>query len=280
MTTSQYQKWYFKKHKVYENLALSILISYLRKVLNDAPEMTEANYERVLNSVITTQGMRKAYEKLYLEVGTLHGKRIDKGINSGLLDIKAFNLSSLFSQSWFKFMKTYFDNIENLLRIRTVTEDLIRSLSKIITDALSKGEGIEPIVRSLRKDVGRKAGLLDWQLRRIARTETGASANLSAFQAMADSRLVIDKVWVARLDKRTRDGEQKNEFDHYYMDNKVKPLLEPFDVPNENGDIEPMLYPCDTNGSASNVINCRCALAPKVRRQSNGLPMLKTDLTQ
>ncbi len=41
---------------------------------------------------------------------------------------------------------------------------------------------------------------------------------------------------------------------------------------------ERLRYPGDINGSAENVINCRCTLAPKVRLDADGLPVLKRNL--
>ena len=39
---------------------------------------------------------------------------------------------------------------------------------------------------------------------------------------------------------------------------------ETFEVENIEGGVDNMLYPSDPNGSAGNVCNCRCVVAPVV----------------
>lgn len=274
MTLKQYQKWYFKNHNQYEKLALSILNGYLRKKFKEMPNLTESNFKQVLNNYLTVSGLSEAYKRLYIEVGTAQGMRVSKGIDNGLGEVKAenpFNTSGLFSQNWFRFIQDYFGNFYN--RIVTVNQDLIEGLIKIIEDSIAEGEGIDPITRRLQEKIGSENDLYGWQMRRIARTETGAAANLAAMHAMENSNLVIDKTWVSAIDERTREG-------HEFMNGKTVGLKEYFAVPLNVGEdsetIENLLYPCDINGSAGNVINCRCAIAPKIRRQPNGLPIRKT----
>ena len=52
--------------------------------------------------------------------------------------------------------------------------------------------------------------------------------------------------------------------------NLVKvPADQPFKVPSKSG-VQDMMYPGDPNGSAGNVINCRCSSAIVPRRDKDG----------
>jgi hypothetical protein len=91
----------------------------------------------------------------------------------------------------------------------------------------------------------------------VARTETLRVANQGrylGYQQAADMGIDMDKRWIATKDSRTRD-------DHVDMHMVTVPLDEPFEMPN--GD--EMMYPLDPNGSAENVINCRCTSVSVLR---------------
>ena len=55
------------------------------------------------------------------------------------------------------------------------------------------------------------------------------------------------KIWVATLDGNTRDA-------HAGADGQEVPIDMPFNVGGEA-----LMFPGDPNGSAENVINCRCS---------------------
>jgi hypothetical protein len=71
-------------------------------------------------------------------------------------------------------------------------------------------------------------------------------------------RYLEQKEWLSTFDNRTRDS-------HLAMAGKVANIDETFEVENENGGIDNMLYPLDPNGSAGNVVNCRCTILPVIQ---------------
>jgi len=87
----------------------------------------------------------------------------------------------------------------------------------------------------------------------IARTEIGTVANYGAYagaiQARDDLQVNIIGTWISSRDGRVRDS-------HSEMDGQSVPIGETF----SNG----LLYPNDPNGSAEEVINCRCAVGHEV----------------
>jgi hypothetical protein len=89
--------------------------------------------------------------------------------------------------------------------------------------------------------------------RTIARTEVISAGRSGQYHADVQSGMVIGKKWMAAQQDRTRKG-------HRGADGQVVALEEPFLVANENGQLEPLLFPGDSSmgASAGNTINCRC----------------------
>jgi hypothetical protein len=79
------------------------------------------------------------------------------------------------------------------------------------------------------------------------------------------------KEWIAARDARTR-RVPRDKFDHFHMDGIKVAYDEKFNVKTKNGGFEPMLHPCDSSGSAGDVINCRCTLGYEAVRGEDGKP--------
>jgi hypothetical protein len=117
---------------------------------------------------------------------------------------------------------------------------------EVLTDAFREGLGEASTQRRLRSvlagDIGVNAA------RRIARTETHTAASIGADEA-ADARdLDTMKEWASTEDARTRP-------DHSAANGQTVAFDEQFVVGGENLD-----FPGDPNGSAEQIINCRCVV--------------------
>ena len=271
MTIDQYQKWYFKKHGLYERKALGDLSRFVRVNISNV-KLNEVNYSRQLDLYLPENQLKQVLKNIYREIGLLHGERIEKGLNSGALAVKSDNpyrLSGLFSERWFDLVNSFFEDHYN--RIVTIRENLIKGIVEVISKELEKGRGIDEITKQLSVGFGQRTGLYSWQMRRIARTETNTASGMAAFEAFDNANILIDKVWISALDERTRES-------HAILHGVTKPLNEGFETFDKEGNREILQMPGDINASAGNVINCRCTLAPKVRLDANGLPVLKRNL--
>lgn len=91
----------------------------------------------------------------------------------------------------------------------------------------------------------------------IARTETHGAANFGANEAAKATGLKLQKEWVASNDERTRSA-------HAAADGDIVEMDQPFTVGGEK-----LMFPGDPDGSAGNVINCRCAVAHIVDEESS-----------
>jgi uncharacterized protein with gpF-like domain len=110
--------------------------------------------------------------------------------------------------------------------------------------ALRDGMGTD----ELREEIVKVSGYSEVRAEAIARTEAMSAYNagdLQGARALGEFG-PVEKVWIAALDQRTRP-------DHAEAHNQVVALNEPFDIGGE-----PMMRPGE--GSAANVVNCRCVM--------------------
>lgn len=141
---------------------------------------------------------------------------------------------------------------------QTSKKKLLKALRTTLAEGIEEGLGLEKMkdrliesASSVFEELSTVRALM------IARTETGASVNIgqvATYKAVGIER----KEWIATLDERTRES-------HLQMDGKTVAIDETFEVENPDGGVDNMLYPMDPNGSAGNVVNCRCSVAPAWR---------------
>jgi len=133
---------------------------------------------------------------------------------------------------------------------------IARRLRNALAEALILGEGMPSIATRLRAvtQSSRK------QAMRIARTETLRALNqgayLAAEQAANEHGIQLEKVWHSALDEFTRQGETA---DHVKANGVTAPWDKHFIISGEA-----LMYPLDPNGSAANIINCRCSHSCRV----------------
>ena len=94
----------------------------------------------------------------------------------------------------------------------------------------------------------------------IARTETAGAFNFGAVEGWDQSGVVESKEWLTAGDELVREAHQEAE-------GQVVALDDTFTV-----DGEQLEFPGDPNGSAGNVINCRCTVLPVVGNRSSRVP--------
>lgn len=139
-----------------------------------------------------------------------------------------------------------------LVQVDETTKSFVRN---IVRAGVEEGLGIPVIKRNIEsawEDIAKG------RAERIARTEIVGASNAGGLQGArdieADANLDLRKIWLASIDSRTRDQ-------HRTEHRQERPRLdEPFIM--DNGDR--MQYPGDPNGSAENVVNCRCTVIYEV----------------
>jgi SPP1 gp7 family putative phage head morphogenesis protein len=131
-------------------------------------------------------------------------------------------------------------------KARMLSETTKQDLTRIIINGQQDGLGSEAIANNIRKQMG--GVIADNRARMIARTETHMAAGFASQAQAADMPLTLRKTWVAVEDERTRPT-------HSQADGQTVSMDEYFDVGDDQ-----LLFPGDPNGSAEEVINCRCTV--------------------
>ena len=131
---------------------------------------------------------------------------------------------------------------ENALRrSKTIAEGLIGKIRKRLVSAQSEGLGEAATARSLGDLIQSRSAAA-----RIARTEAHTAAERGSHEAAQSLGIDMVKEWGATEGGRTRPT-------HARADGQIKELDEKFDVGADK-----LLHPGDPNGSAKEIINCRC----------------------
>ena len=260
MRINDYRKLWLKLHRSYEKKAFAIFRKGLRDAANKIPfdNLDALNYKASIQFNVSEEEIKKAYLKTYTTIGILYGNRVGRGINR---DSKAFTLDN-FADAYKRFLQQWLFNNTGL-RIQTVRQSLIDYLLKEIANGMDEGLTIREVAAKIEKLVNSR-NFYRWQALRIARTETTASANYGASVAAEQSDYVLEKVWISSHDARTR-RRPDDKYDHYHLEGAVtdeKGLFE------DNGAF--LRFPGDPTAPAGAVINCRCSVALRPKRDANG----------
>jgi SPP1 gp7 family putative phage head morphogenesis protein len=137
--------------------------------------------------------------------------------------------------------------------VEGVTSTLAQRVQTTLVRELSKASSIADLQAAVKEVLPELEGALatqfanrDARAQVIARTEAGHAAKTARFEQFKADGIKRHR-WITQGDSVVRE-------EHAAVDNEVRALGEPF----SNG----LRYPQDPNGSASQVISCRCTLAP------------------
>lgn len=260
---SQYRKLWLKRHAKYELKAFRLIRRKLKEHTAKIPfeNTNQFNVVAFLEIYVPLEVFNDIYLEVYKEVGLSHGNWVGKYINKQIGQ-KDFAFG--------RFADEFLANVQRMLlgqggaRIQSVRQNYIKFLMELITKEYNEGKTTSEIATAIEKYL-RSRNFYRYQALRIARTETTTASNYAAVTASSVSGVQMEKVWISAQDARTRRPPE-SPFDHYDMNEVRVDLEKPFEVSGEF-----LMYPGDQqNGSAGNVINCRCAVAQVVKRDSNG----------
>ncbi len=259
----QYRKW----HTAYERRSYKIfrkaLLATARRVPVD--NLSYYNYKQVIPLNIEKKLIEQAYFDVYTQIGLIHGNRVGRGINKDLKDYSA----PLFNE---EFQKTIIDwvRVNCGANIISVSDTLADAIIKLVEQSLAKNLTLDEMQRFIRRSLDNGSAISRYEVLRIARTETGAAANHSALVSGQTSGIVLEKVWISTISPRTR-VKPKDEYDHIAMNGATVEQDQPFTVTSRNGVVDRIDFPCDPKGRPANIIQCRCAVALRPKRDSQGL---------
>jgi len=173
-----------------------------------------------------------------------------------------------FNEEIIRLMNEYY-GIDLLNDAEGITAYTRQIIAGILAQASQEGLSINDIVKLITSN----SELGAMRARRIARTETVTSANGAAMIYAQQSGNVMNKTWISVHDSRTRHTLYAN---HVSIDGTTLPIDQPFVLTApKTGRVE-MMQPgvrMQNNGlavPASQVVNCRCTVAFRAKRDSNG----------
>lgn len=272
------------RDKTYENRYARQLLSVLANQYREASRQ----YDETGNYDIDSTPLESVYRKIYMQVMPREAKEAwshyvapildsEKGYipdmeHKDILDDLASFLGVGQSEGeliklWRSLTEDYY-NLNILSRIRNVMDTTRKAIGQVIERGIQEGLGGREIAKKIRYEAEGDINKNRSQL--IARTETMNAVNRGQRLSMVTSPYYWDKKWDAFSDDRTRNS-------HRTM-NKVDwmPLETAYEVPRKSGGVDVMDYPASPQGSAENVIQCRCSESYQVRRDSNGRPIRKS----
>lgn len=94
----------------------------------------------------------------------------------------------------------------------------------------------------------------------IATTEVHAATQFGIFEGALNSQKVLTKRWNTVEDDRVRSFAGNSQYSHRAAHGQTQPLTNSFLIPHTSGSHERIMFPGDPDGSAGNIINCRCTL--------------------
>ena len=218
-------------------------------------EVNEATVNNLCNDYFQkecNEAVKRGLAKCWLESMNA-GREVAKNALEGKKDITIISDLIIENDAFNKWVEKYGLAKSTELN-QTTKKELLKKLRKTLAEGTTESMGnLKKQLQESAKEVFEE--LSNTRAYLIARTETGSSVNvgqLATYQATGIER----KEWVSTLDDRTRES-------HLQMDGIIADIDATFEVENyTDGGVDNMLYPLDPNGSAGNVCNCRCTIAP------------------
>lgn len=213
---------------------------------------------RITGEVITPRDFRSKLESVYSQMirSTIvsFGLRIfNQGKNAGITLEHKEDFATFMTNEAMRYLA------REVIRERitgvemTTRQNIIRAIAKAYVDGLGQDETADAILKVIG-DISKA------RARTIARTESHGAANYGANEAAKRNGLPMRREWLSAEDNRIRNIEDGDLFDHAGADGQIVGQDEPFQIARLDGGTEALMFPGDPNGSAGNVINCRCAL--------------------
>jgi hypothetical protein len=226
---------------------------HIKKILGEIPlnNISLSNYQILVYSNITEDKIKEMFVDIYTTVGYDYNKRIKK-------EIERTTKNVLFSDSFLQDILVFLSG-EGGAKIVSVRGTLIEDIIKAIEDKLKNDTSLINLQNAIYEIVQRSQQFYKWQALRIARTETTFASAYAAMRAASQSNFEMTKEWIAAKDDRTRK-------DHRLENGQIVDFNDPF-IMNDGSQLQ---YPGDPKGTAAQVINCRCTIAFKAKKDKDG----------
>lgn len=263
MTNSQYSAKHIRRMKLFERQFLKQIFTALEQQIKPVVKlMRSQGIEAAANSLDTiaiNAKLAPPIRDIYATVGLYFANKTIHDINQSAKEVKA---GFGFNEEFLREILFYFNQFLLNKVILPISETTKNQILQVISEGIANGWGAEKIADALQSPE-----LLLWRARMIVRTESNKAMNYGQRLGEAKSIWETEKVWIAANDHRTRHS-------HHKVDDVMIDFKDRFLVPIYKGilqvGVDFMAGPGDPQASAGNIINCRCTLGFKAKRDENG----------
>lgn len=254
------------------NIRSNIEKERYRLIVNRLSNKFEIIYSKKIKTILSKQ--YKLASDLVLKDKQADIKRLidsQKLIHKKIIELQYKQIATVFSSftyeqinkiksSHFFYMKSVFWDafsawaeyiaLKNVERISDTTKLLLTThIKKGFESGLSADKVAEGIIKADKNFNSARAMI-------IARTETHSAAVNSMHTVISKTKIDFLKSWATFIDENTHGANKKDIFNHIIADGETVELDKKFVKTGEELD-----YPGDPiNGSAGNIINCRCVV--------------------
>lgn len=257
----------------YRKLYLNALKTYSPKFQKELQKQVDVYCRTQDYSKMSSKGIAKTIKQLHVALGTKMASATNKSVKKATKGFyEPFEVKMSQTDIYAYVILQYLER----QGVGAIADEITNTTQRQIAAYLQKGFdnnlSISELIPMLKQ-----AGITDFRAELIARTETGRAANLGAMVGATATGLVTMKEWISAQDARTR-RMPKDYADHLVMDGIKAEYDQPFKVPTSPkakgglhaGNVEFMMYPCESGTSAANTCNCRCTVAFEAQRDANG----------
>ena len=212
----------------------------------------------MIDSIISTGPIMNVLRSLYKTVGLRRARMIQREIRVQIRTGKKAAMLG-FNEAITREIQHYFELFLLNKSVIPITSTQKEAIRKVLSDGIEEGLGVEQLARKITgMPYTRK------QARVVVRTETVRASNAAAEITAQQSEYLMKKEWISANDSDVR-RPPKSHYDHWDLDGQVVPGDRPFFSGGEE-----LMFPGDPNGSAGNVIQCRCTVAYTIVVDANG----------
>lgn len=258
----KYIRAYDKQLRIGEKKEIGAIRSYYKQEYNKGvDQFLKTSKTSGFNELFSKNKFDELYESIYVNIGlrfaSWYANNIDKYIVKQLETNK-------YRDTW---ETTFAKEGKRVAAVRVVTvqgtakKELEKTLQRLMTDADFQSRGAAEKGRILRQRFNK---LGTYQAERIVRTEATNAANLGVMQSATDvyGKNSLQKKWITSMDGRERSA-------HAAANGQIVDFNDKFKVGGELLD-----RAGDPAGSAANVVNCRCAIAPFPKAEAQAITPL------
>jgi len=228
-----------------DRLVARLLRSYLNVALQ-ALEQGGINRADFAVQFISESQFKEILSELYLNTGMYFADWVYKNLKSIKRESPGMSVGFM-SESYKMLISQLLDKPIIADRIKGITDETRKQIRSILVEANNRNLDVRATARLIRE---KTPSIVKSRALLISRTETTLAASLGAQFGARQTRLVLEKVWIATRDSRTRDAHLS------MLNSEPIPQGSHFNVGGKK-----MLFPGDPAGGASNCCNCRCAVA-------------------